>query len=215
MVFLIKTMIDEHGNAHAVPKARLVVQEFQQIQGVDYRETYAPVVKFTSIRCLLALVAQTDLELHQMDVRTEFLNGELDEDLPMEIPEGVECEAKTSTVCKLFKSFYGTKQAPRCWNITIDGFLVSELQFDNSNSDPCLYVRVSEDGSMMIIALYVDDLLLAASKLKKIIWMKKMLSSRFSMEDLGEAKMCLGLEVSRNRNQRTVFLSQMVYIKKF
>ena len=82
------------------------------MQGVDFCETYAPVIKFTSIRVLLALVAHHNLELHQMDVVTAFLNGEVDEDIYMEIPEGVP-QNGNSLVCKLSKALYGLKQAPR------------------------------------------------------------------------------------------------------
>lgn len=87
---------------------------FQLVEGIAFGKTYAPVVKFMSIWCWLALVAHMDLELHQMDVKTSSLNGELNEDIYMEVPEGVTANSKGGVVCKLVKSQYGTKQAPQC-----------------------------------------------------------------------------------------------------
>ena len=190
-------------------KARLVARGFQQVQGVDYNETYAPVVKLTSIRILLAIVAHFDLELHQMDVVTAFLNGEMDEDVYMEQPEGCQNTSKPDHVCKLVKALYGTKQGPRMWNVKIDDFL-KDLKFRSSTYDPCIYIRYLK-GKMLLVALYVDDLLLAGNDLDAILWMKGELNKRFEMKDLGEARMCLGLEISRDRHKKILNVSQAKY----
>lgn len=210
-IFKTKEIV-ENGNVENFPKGRLVARGFQQVEGVDFGETFSPVVKFTSIRALLALVAHMDLELHQMDVVTAFLNGDVSEDIYMEIPEGVEHDRKKEVVCKLNRALYGLKQAPRCWNKKIDPFLVEQLGFQKCEGDPCLYVKYREDGVLMIIALYVDDLLLAGNDISGIKWMKNELNKRFEMKDLGEAKLCLGLEITRDRPNRRLHLTQSKYI---
>ena len=108
-VFNVKQLPDEKGRLTEAAKARLVARGFQQIEGIDYTETFAPVIKFTTIHLLLALVAHFDLELHQMDVVTAFLNGDLEEDIYMEQPEGCTYGAKPDFVCKLLKAIHGLK----------------------------------------------------------------------------------------------------------
>ncbi len=223
-----KQKVDADGNSTPFAKARRVVRGFQQVQGVDYGETFAPVVKYASVRALCAEVAKEDLELEQMDVKTAFLDGDIDEDIYIEVPEGIEITKEEiahlgldddvdikslDLVCKLEKSMYGTKQAPRCWNKKINSVLAGELGFTRSDGDPCLYVKQTDEGVMMI-ALYVDDLLIAARTKSQTSWIKKMLSDRFDMKDLGEAKVCLGLEITRNRQQRKLWLTQQSYMEK-
>ncbi len=98
-------------------------QGVSQVEGVDFNETFAPVAKFTTIRCILAIGAAMDLEIHQMDVKTAFLNGELEEDIYMDQPQGFVQDGKEDLVCKLKKSLYGLKQSPRAWYQRIDMFL--------------------------------------------------------------------------------------------
>ena len=112
-VFGVKQLPDESGKLVETTKGRLGARGFQQIEGLDYTETFAPVIKFTTIRLLLALVAYFDLELHQMDVVNAFLNGDLEEDIYMEQPEGCIDKDKSDSVCKLLKAIYGLKQADR------------------------------------------------------------------------------------------------------
>ena len=177
------------------------------MQGVDFYETFAPVVKYTSVSAVCAEVADEDLELEQMDAKTAFLNGDIDEDIFIEIPEGVQIEESEiaelglnkldkvkdlDLAFKLQNSMYGTKQAPRCWNKKINSALSVELGFKRSDGDPCLYVKHEKEG-IMNIALYADDLLLAAKTRTQILWMKMMLSERFDIKDLGGSKLCLGL----------------------
>ena len=209
-VFNVKQIPDGSGNTVESPKARLVARGFQQVEGLDYTETYAPVIKFTTIRLLLSLVAHYDLELHQMDVVTAFLNGDLDEDIYMEQPEGCIDENKRDCVCKLAKALYGLKQAHRQWHAKVDDFLIGELGFETSRSDPCLYIKRVQN-TIMLVALYVDDLLLAGSHLDAITWIKGELNKRFEMKDLGEAKVCIGLEIHRSRGTKTLSLTQSKY----
>ena len=194
------------------PKARVVALGLLQVHGVDYIETYAPVVNIITIRLLLALVAQLDLELDQMDVITAFLYGDIDIDIYMEVPEGLKDPKRPNLVCKLLKSLYGLKQAPRQWYAKIHSFLV-ELGFISSSNDPCLYT-LHTSSELMIIVLYVDDILIAGSKRASIESIKAKFKARFEMKDMGEASEILGIEINRDRSKRTLFLHQSRYTEK-
>jgi hypothetical protein len=194
-------------------KSRLVARGFSQIEGIDYSETYAPVVKFTSVRVILAICAALDLDLEQMDAITAFLNGELDELVFMEQPEGFEQGDRNDFVCKLLKAIYGLKQAPRQWYAKIDDFFVQTLGMQRNPADDCVYVR-RKAGHLLIIALYVDDLLIACSDKATLVNTKRELSSRFKMKDLGESKIILGMDISRDRAARTLSLCQSRYAQK-
>lgn len=170
-IFRVKEVVTNDGRVTKRAKARLVARGFQQVHGMDYGETYTPVVKCTSIRILLALFAHLDFELHQMDVVTVFWNGEVEEDIYMEIPERVSVSDK-NLVCKLIKSLYCLKQAPKRWNVKIDPFLVEKLGFKKCSGDPCLYIKVNNNGDIIVIALYVDDLLIAGNNMRVIAWIK-------------------------------------------
>ena len=115
MQHVFKRKYDSGGNMKQ-HKARLVAQGFLQKRGVDYDETFCTVVRFESVRTVIALAAKHDLKLHQLDITTAFLNGELNEDIYMKQPEGFEVKGKEHLVCKLNRSLYGLKQSPRCWN---------------------------------------------------------------------------------------------------
>jgi hypothetical protein len=192
-------------------KARLVARGFTQTEGVDYTETYAPVVKMTSIRVLLSIVAIHDLELHQMDVKTAFLNGVLEEDIYMQQPEGFIETGKEQLVCKLKRTLYGLKQSPRVWYQTIDKFF-AETGFKRVEGDYGLYVIWNEDVKC-IIALYVDDLLLACNSVLYMDKLKLALHNEYEMKDLGEAKFVLGIKIERDRPRRVIYLHQQQYIE--
>lgn len=162
--WVFKLMKDEKGNVHRF-KARLCARGFMQQQGVDFTETFAPVVRYDSLRTLLAVVASEDLELAQFDVQTAFLHGELEEEIYMAVPEGLGAKelsdsAKKDVVCRLQKSLYGLKQAPRCWNKKFSAFL-KEFNFKEIKTDKCIFVG-SVKKSVVYLALYVDDGLIAA-----------------------------------------------------
>jgi len=192
------------------PKVRLVALGSRQIAGIDFNETYAPVVTLTTVRTLLALVAHLDLELEQMDVVTAFLNGDLKEEIFMAVPEGLQSESTSGKVCKLLKSLYGLKQSPRQWYAKMHSFLVNRLEFRSSPNDPCLYTRHS-GSSILLIALYVDDLLIAGSVNSEVQSIKNQLAIRFEMKDLGVARVMLGIEISRDRTNRNLFINQSEY----
>ena len=182
-VFVKKT--DEHGNLERY-KARLVARGFQQIPGQDFNETFAPVVRFTSIRVVLAIAAKYKMHIHQMDVKTAFLNGFLDEDIYMAIPEGVTVNNADSKCLKLKKSIYGLKQSPLSWNKVLDEFLLSN-QMIRSTADSGVYMRKIQD-LRIFVTTYVDDLLIASQNMALISEFKKKLESRFEMSDLGSSQ---------------------------
>lgn len=146
-------------------KARLEAKGFTQREDIDYTEVFSPVVKQTSIRIAMSMVAKYDLELQQMDVTTAFLHGELDETIYMKQPEGFE-EGK-GKMCLLKKSLYGLKQSPRQWNKKFDNFM-SSIYYRKSSYDRCVYMNGKYGRNHIILLLYVDDMLLVGKDLKKI-----------------------------------------------
>ena len=171
-------------------KARLVARGFSQIYSIDYLDTYALIVKLASIRILLAIAAIYRLEIHQMDVVTAFLAGELEEEIYMEQPEGFEVGTKEEDlVCRLRKSLYGLKQAPRVWNQKIWNFLKS-IDFNQTYSDPCVYINKE---TKVIIAMWVDDLIIFGKDMVSINSLKAQLNKEYEMKDLGELKYFLGI----------------------
>ncbi|GJT69722.1 zinc finger, CCHC-type containing protein [Tanacetum coccineum] len=140
-------------------KARLVIQGFRQKERIDYFDTYAPVARITTIILLLALAAIHNLVIHQMDVKTAFLNGDLDEEVYMKQPEGFVMPGNEHKVCKLVKSLYGLKQAPKQWHKKFDEVVLSS-GFLLNQSDKCVYSKFSSSCEGVIICLYVDDMLI-------------------------------------------------------
>jgi transposase InsO family protein len=193
-------------------KARLCAKGYSQKEGIDYTETFAPVAKFASIRALLALAAHYDLEVHQMDVKTAFLNGDLEEDIYMVQPEGFVKTGQENMVCKLNKSLYGLKQASRAWYQKMDEALL-KLHFSRLQADPCIYL-LRKSAVILYIALYVDDLLLLCNHLDELNALKQQLSQQFEMKDLGEAHFILGIQIERDRKAHTLSITQRNYIKK-
>jgi hypothetical protein len=208
-VFKVKQLADG-GLKH---KARLVAKGFTQQAGIDYRETYAPVVRYASLRALLALAAHHDWEVHHMDVKTAYLNGVLREEIYMRQPEGFEVTGMEQLVCRLKKGLYGLKQAGRAWHQTIDPALQA-LGLTPLATDYCVYVHHGQQGEMLILGLYVDDLFLFTPSTALLDRFKAQLSQQFRMEDLGELSLMLGMRVVRDRAARTLTISQGSYVEK-
>ena len=192
-------------------KARLVAKCFTQKDGIDYKETFSPVSKKDSLRIIMALVAHYDLELHQMDVKTAFLNGELEEEVYMDQPEGFSIGGK-DMVCKLKRSIYGLKQASRQWYLKFNDVITS-FGFKENIVDRCIYLKVS-GSKIMFLVLYVDDILLATNDLGMMKSTKNFLSKNFEMKDMGEANYVIGIEIFHDRSQGLLGLSQKTYINK-
>ncbi|CAL1361567.1 unnamed protein product [Linum trigynum] len=209
-VFKIKH--DEH-NRQPRFKARLVVKGFSQRKGIDFDEIFSPVVKMTSIRTVLGLAASLNLEVEQMDVKTAFLHGDLEEEIYMEQPEGFKKEKNEDYVCRLRKSLYGLKQAPRQWYKKFES-VMGEQGYMKTTSDHCVFMKKFPDGDFIILLLYVDDMLIAGQNVSKINDLKKELSKSFAMKDLGPAKQILGVRIVRDRGAKKIWLSQEKYIEK-
>ena len=209
--WVYKTKRDSKGKVEKF-KARLVAKGFTQREGVDYEATFSPVSSKDSFRVIMALVAHFDMELHQMDVKTAFLNGDLKEEVYMVQPEGFVANNSGKLVCRLKKSIYGLKQASRQWYLKFHS-VVTSYGFVENKVDQCIYCKVSGRKFIFLI-LYVDDILLASSDLGLLHETKRMLSNNFDMKDLGEASFVLGIEIHRNRSCRLLGLSQRAYVDR-
>lgn len=207
-VFSIKH--DTTGNLERY-KARLVAKGFRQREGIDYFETFAPVVRYESIRIFLAIAAKEDYEIMKFDVKTAFLYGDLQEEIYLEQPPGYINESQPDAVFKLHRSLYGLKQSPRCWNEKFTRFL-NEFNLVNIESDKCVFIGVVE-GSKVYLALYVDDGLIMSKSESAIKYVLDYLENNFKIT-VGCADEFLGFEIKRNRECRQLKICQSGYIKR-
>ena len=185
-------------------KARLVVRGFEQRHGHDYHETFSPTTSTTSIRVLLATAARMGCKIHQMDVKTAFINSPLQERVYIQPPAGFKTKAP---YLRLRKALYGLKQAPRCWNDHIDAKFKA-FGFNRSHSDYCIYIKDS-----VIVALYVDDILIVSDDLTEINKVKDLLKDNFDMDDMGTVKKFLGMEINQHPNG-DISVNQREYTEK-
>jgi len=176
-----------------------VVKGFMQREGIDYNETFSPVSCKDSFRIIMALVAHYDLELHQMDVKMAFLNGDLDENVYMAQLKAFVVKGKERMGYRMKKSIYGLKQASRQWYLKFDG-TIRKFGFKENLEDNCVYAKFKNEKYIFLV-LYVDDILLACSDVNLLLETKKFLSSNFNMKDPGEALFVLGIEIHRDRRK--------------
>lgn len=186
-------------------KARLVVKGFQQREGVDFTEIFAPTSKHATLRALVATVCALDLELHQLDVKTAFLNGSLEETIYIKQPPGYE-EGGARAALRLHKALYGLRQAPRAWHQRLKTELEA-LGFTASEADPGLFIQ-RRGSSLLLVLVYVDDILLAGSNTATIEEVKGTLKTVFDIHDIGDAGTFIGLDITRDRSAGTLKLSQ-------
>ena len=207
---------DEAGNL-TIHKARFVAQGFTQRFGENVFDTYSPVMRMSSFRLVMAIVAVLDLMCIAMDVNTAFLYAPLDEVIYVEQPEGFRKAGPKGEklVCQMKRSLYGLKQSPRNWNQVIDAWL-TDYGLTASSADPCVYVKRSDgkSGSLMIVMLWVDDLTICGNNAAEIDHFKEAISKRFDMKDLGNLTNLLGLKVIRDRPARILEINQEEYIKE-
>ena len=199
---------DKDGNLQKF-KARLVARGFTQVPGMDYNETFSPVVCLETIRAILALAVAENWEIQQINVKGAYLNGKLKEEIYMEQFTGY--GNGTTRLCHLIKTLYGLKQSGREWNEELDSKLGS-IKFERTYSDPCVYVRHAGD-SIEIITVWVDNLLLFTNSKEKMSKLKSELKGLFDITDLGEPNKLVGLEFTRDRDRGTLTICQTQYIE--
>ena len=209
-VFKIKT--DENGVVTKY-KARITPKGFKQRHGIDYFEVFANTGKYKTLRVALSIAARRNLELRQLDVPQAFTQAVLDEDVYMEMPEGFEVDGM---VCHLKKSLYGLKQSPRNWWLLVTAFILYDMGWRRTVSDPCLFYKTSRTGQLMLLFLFVDDMQAAFDAADEAEWQEShdLLKARFNITDLGESKFMLGMRITRDRHARTIRLDQELYITK-
>ncbi|BBH00217.1 multidrug resistance-associated protein 9 [Prunus dulcis] len=205
--WVFKTKLNLDGSVQK-NKARLVAKGYSQKPGVDYNETFAPVARLDTIRTLIALAAQKGWQLYQLDVKSAFLNGVLEEEVYVDQPEGFVVKGSESKVYKLHKALYGLKQAPRAWYSEIDSYF-AKCGFTKSQSEATLYVKTRGEASILIVSLYVDDIVYTGNCHTMIEEFKQDMMEKYEMTDLGLLHHFLGMGVIQTPT--SIFLHQRKY----
>lgn len=175
-------------------KAQLVAKGYTQCEGLDYHDTFSPLAKMTTIRCILALAAAKNWVLHLLDVNNAFLHGELNEEVYMNMPSGFGIKGE-SKVCRLTKSLYGLKQASRQWFSKFSSTPI-DLGFVQSKADYSLFTR-PQGSSYIALLIYVDDVAIASNDSNAMSSFISLLYEKFRLKDLGALKYFIGLEIAR------------------
>ncbi|KAH9103708.1 hypothetical protein AeMF1_020022 [Aphanomyces euteiches] len=193
-------------------KARLVIKGFLQIAGVDFTGTFAPVLRLESLRVFCAMIALLDLNTVQIDIKTAFLHGDLDEEIYMAQPEGFVDPDRPNDVCLLKKSLYGLKQAPRQWHKKLHEFLRS-INFKQCFKDQCVYVKSnSQIGTTTYLAVYVDDIVIAGRDKTELTSTTDLIKTSFEVTNKGELEYILGIHVIRDRSLKTLRIHQEKFV---
>lgn len=203
--WIYKKKEDSSGNVSRF-KARLVAQGFSQRYGVDYDAVFAPVASQATLRILLTVAGYKKMAVRHLDVKSAYLHGKLQDEIYMQQPKGFVVPGKEKFVCRLKRSLYGLKQAARIWNTTISE-LLKGLGFDQSRSDPCLFIKRSPGGGFVYLMLHVDDMIVAGMTEKEID------AVEFELSSLGEISHFLGIRITKDTNG-FYCLDQENYIKK-
>ena len=205
-VFVIKRKPDGSIDKY---KARLVAQGCSQKYNIDYRETYAPVVRHSTIRIVLALAVQHKLLVWHIDIVAAYLNGDLEDEVYMLQPPSFENANHPTKVCKLSKALYGLRQAGREWNKKVTAILL-QMKFERCQTDNSVYFRKNND-CITIIALYVDDMLLASSSEKDKVLVISQLNQEIEADDRGAISFYLGMEIEREGPRGPIHIHQREY----
>ena len=191
-------------------KARLVAKGYNQQEGIDFDETYAPVARLEAIRLLLAFACYMDFKLFQMDVKSAFLNGHLSENIFVEQPPGFENHSHIDYVYKLNKALYGLKQAPRAWYERLSKFLI-ENHFVRESVDTTLFIK-RKNQDILVVQIYVDDIIFGATNELFCQEFAKLMQGEFEMSMMGELTFFLGLQIKQT--QEGIFINQAKYVKE-
>ena len=203
---------DQHGNVTSF-RARHVAKGFTQTKGVDYNHTYAPVVKFSTVRVILAVAAALDMDLHQMDAPSAFLNGEVEEEIYVEQPEGFIKPGDENLVCRLNKGLYGTKQAGNIWNKKFATVIVQQSRYRRLTADRSVFMKRTP-GGITYVFVHVDHGIISSTDPEEGDCLKKILSDAFNIKYLGSPKCFLNMEILQNRERREIYLNQKAYLQK-
>ncbi|GJT53189.1 putative ribonuclease H-like domain-containing protein [Tanacetum coccineum] len=204
--WIYKVKLDEYGDV-LKNKARLVAKGYRQEEGIDFEESFAPVARIEAIRIFIANAATKNMIIYQMDVKTAFLNGDLQEEVFVSQPEGFEDQDNPTHVYRLKKALYGLKQAPRVWYDTLSKFLLAN-NFFKGVVDLTLFTRKS-GKHILLVQIYVDDIIFASTDHNACHIFSKEMSSKFQMSMMGQMSFFLGLQVSQS--PRGIFINQAKY----
>ena len=207
--WVFRNKLDEHGIIIR-NKARLVAKGYNQEEGIDYEETYAPVARLEAIRMLLAYASIMNFKLYQMDVKSAFLNGLIQEEVYVEQPPGFEISDKPNHVYKLQKALYGLKQAPRAWYERLSNFLL-EKEFSRGKVDTTLFIK-RKHNDILLVQIYVDDIIFGSTNDSLCKEFSLDMQSEFEMSMMGELKYFLGLQIKQT--QEGIFINQSKYCKE-
>lgn len=205
--WIFKTKLNEHGKVNKF-KARLVAKGYSQKHGIDYTEDYAPVARMDTVRTILARAAQKGWIVYQLDVKSAFLHGVLEEDVYVQQPNGYEAEGHEEKVYKLHKALYGLKQAPRAWFSRIEEYFI-KAGFVKSQNEETLFLKSNKHGDILMVSVYVDDLIYTGDNMSMMEEFKRSMQREFDMTDLGKMRYFLGLEVLQT--SQGTHISQLKY----
>jgi hypothetical protein len=191
-------------------KARLVCKGYAQVEGQDFDENFAPVARLEAIRMFLAYSCHKNFKVYQMDVKSTFLNGDIEEEVYMEKPEGFSLTDNPNYVCKLKKALYGLKQAPRAWYYRLKFFL-QDKGFKKGTVDNNLYIK-SEGDNLLVVLVYEDDISFGCTNESSVHWFANSMQTEFEMSMIGELSSFLGLQV--NQSFAGIFIFQEKYLKE-
>ena len=177
------------------------------MEGVNYTKTFAAAAKLPSVRCVLANAAELDWEIHQIDVKSPYLNAPLKETVYMKIPRGVARHGEEGKACRLLKGMYGLKQAGRGWHRELTRIFVEELKFTQSGIDHSVFYRKAWDEHT-IIAVAMDDIIITSKQKADISKLKSEVRHFWEITDMGEISWYLGFKIRRNRSCQMVSINQ-------
>lgn len=193
-------------------RARLVAKGFTQKAGIDYQETFSPVIRHSTLRLLFALSVQLDMDITHLDVTTAFLNGHLKENIFMHLPEGFSVK-DSNKVLKLKKAVYGLKQSSFAWYKRVEETLCN-LGFTKSKLEPCVFIKNHSNNRKTIIGIYVDDFIIFSNNKAETSYLIEVLNQKFKIKNLGQVKQYLGMRINVDKKSNSITIDQKHYIEQ-